>query len=327
LEPHFSEDSPTDLRVLVLTDGKSNRGVPPEEALAAANRIGAVVDAIIVGNDPDSNLRRIVTATGGECYQIGDLGEGFELLEAEGVVSLQARRGGLTKPPFQQRQMVDFAQASEKAITRGAAVKRVHAPQHDWSSKSVVDASSIKDVSDAMGPANSASAKRMLQELKQVVSGDSGVWLHSSTGVHIFPASDTMNFWRALIEGPEATPFEGGVFAVSVVIPDAYPLQPPNITMETPIYHCNVSDSGKLCLDILKDKWTPALTIPKCLEAARQMMKNPDPDNSLRQWIAELTLAHIKSHGSDTRYYEKAREHTCQHASVTIDEWKKKWNC
>merc|ERR1712004_450278 len=127
--------------------------------------------------------------------------------------------------------------------------------------------------------------------------GELVVWLHSNQGVHIFPAPDTLNFWRALIEGPEDSPFRGGVFALSVVIPDSYPFKPPQIRFETPIYHCNVNDSGGICLNILKEKWNPALTIPKCLEAIRRMMKDPDTDDSLRQWIAELTLAHISSNG------------------------------
>merc|ERR1719160_1573461 len=32
LEPHFGEDSPVDLRILVLTDGQNNSGARPEEA-------------------------------------------------------------------------------------------------------------------------------------------------------------------------------------------------------------------------------------------------------------------------------------------------------
>jgi len=121
---HFTADSPTDLRVLVLTDGQNNAGADAADALKAVNQIGAVVDAIIVGNTPDANLRRIVNATEGECYQINSLGEGFELLEAEGVVSLRARRGGTDKPPFKMRETVNFGTISEKAMTQGAAVQR-----------------------------------------------------------------------------------------------------------------------------------------------------------------------------------------------------------
>ena len=50
LEPVFRTSPATDLRVLVLTDGDNNTGANPRQALAAVNEIGAVVDAIIVGD-------------------------------------------------------------------------------------------------------------------------------------------------------------------------------------------------------------------------------------------------------------------------------------
>merc|ERR1712151_293491 len=141
----FSPESSIDLRILVLTDGQSNTGIMPEAALQAVNKIGAVVDAIIVGDRPDANLRKIVTATEGECYQINNLGEGFELLEAEGVVSLHARRGGVDKPPFKLREMIDFGTASESTMTRGAAVKRAPVLAQKFAMKAVVDVASMKD--------------------------------------------------------------------------------------------------------------------------------------------------------------------------------------
>jgi len=329
LEPHFQKDPQADFRILALTDGQNNTGAPPEEALAAANAIGAVVDAIIVGDRPDANLRRIVSATGGECYQIRDLGEGFELLEAESVVSLKARRGDVEKPPFQPREMVDFASIAEKTMTCGAAVQRAPVVAPDFIAKAVVDVASLQDGAAVLSTVcnSSASTKRVLKELKQVSSGAASVWLHSGEGVHIFPAPESLHFWRALIEGPPNSPFEGGVFALTVRIPDNYPFAPPKITFETPVYHCNTSDSGGICLDVLQDKWCPDFTVPKCLEAIRIMLQTPDTDNSLRQWIAELTLAHQKSNGSDTRYYDKAHECTRRDASLTVTDWKQKWGC
>jgi ubiquitin-protein ligase len=330
LEKHFDADSQTDLRVLVLTDGQSNSGILPTEALAAVNRIGAVVDAIIVGDRPDADLRRIVNATGGECYQISNLGEGFELLEAEGVVSLRARRGGAEKPPFEKRKMVDFGSISEKSMISGVAVQRAPTLAPDLANKAVVNVASIADgavsVSGGCG-GGGASMKRVLAELKQVASGAVGVWMHSGEGIHVFPAPDNLNFWRVLMEGPQGSPFEGGVFALSVIIPDNYPFQAPRVTFETPVYHCNVSDSGKICLDILLDRWSPSLSVPKCLEAIRILLKEPDTDMSLRQWIAELTLAHQKSNGGDTRYVDKVRESVLRDASLSVADWKLKWGC
>merc|ERR1719401_2424467 len=123
LKRRYSRDSKTDLRILVLTDGQNNTGATPEQALDAANEINATVDAIIVGDSPDANLRRIVAATEGECYQISSLGEGFELLEAESVVSLKARRGGAEKPQFTPPADVDFGSIVEKSMTKGTNVK------------------------------------------------------------------------------------------------------------------------------------------------------------------------------------------------------------
>jgi len=57
------------------------------------------------------------------------------------------------------------------------------------------------------------------------------------------------------------------------------------------------------------------------------MLQAPCTDNSLRQWIAELTIAHEKSGGTDTRYFDKARECTSKEASAKVDDWKQRWGC
>eukprot|EP00927_Polykrikos_kofoidii_P038292 TRINITY_DN32636_c0_g1_i1.p1 TRINITY_DN32636_c0_g1~~TRINITY_DN32636_c0_g1_i1.p1 ORF type:complete len:575 (-),score=98.94 TRINITY_DN32636_c0_g1_i1:122-1846(-) len=336
LEVRFREDSPTDLRILVLTDGQNNCGVSAQDALLAVNRIGAVVDAIIVGDSPDANLRRIVSATEGECYQIQNLGEGFELLEAESVVSLRARRGGEEKPPFKRREAVDLASTAEKSMTSGNAVQRAPETSKSHAAAPVVDLKSlggtaaadlVKGPQAAGGPGERPSAKRIRKELGQVASGETVVWKHRGDGVHIFPAPDNIHFWRALIEGPTDSPFEGGVFALEINIPDDYPFKPPRIIFMTPIKHCNVGDSGQICLDVLKDAWSPSFTVPQILEIIRFMLGDPNTDDALRQWIAELTLAHKATNGADTRYYDMAREFTRQEASLTVAEFKAKWSC
>merc|ERR1712070_142041 len=196
LSRHFAPESSTDLRILVLTDGQNNIGASAQEALKAANSIGAVVDAIIVGNTPDADLRRIVSATEGECYQINSLGEGFELLEAEGVVSLRARRGGTDKPAFKRREDVNLDCIVQKCMTQGAAVQRAPVLAPDLATKAVVDVASI-DKDMACSSINSSSAKRLLKELKEIASGGDGIWAHSGEGVHIFTAPDNLQFWRA----------------------------------------------------------------------------------------------------------------------------------
>lgn len=37
----------------------------------------------------------------------------------------------------------------------------------------------------------------------------------------------------------------------------AFPKDPPNVIFMTPIYHVNISTNGLVCLDTIKDKWSP----------------------------------------------------------------------
>jgi ubiquitin-protein ligase len=66
------------------------------------------------------------------------------------------------------------------------------------------------------------------------------------------------------------TPEEGGVFTVDVTFPPDYPFQPPHIVFKTRVYDPNISSGGAICLDILKDKWVPALMINKVLLAPQR---------------------------------------------------------
>ena len=83
------------------------------------------------------------------------------------------------------------------------------------------------------------------------------------------PKGDNLFEWQALIFGPVDTPYEGGTFMLDIsLLRDTelsmgYPLKPPNITFKTKIYHPNINHDGQICIDILKDKWSPALTISK----------------------------------------------------------------
>ncbi|KAI8991782.1 ubiquitin-conjugating enzyme E2-16 kDa [Mycotypha africana] len=115
--------------------------------------------------------------------------------------------------------------------------------------------------------------------------------------------------WQATIMGPEDSPYQGGVFFLSIHFPTDYPFKPPKINFTTKIYHPNINSNGSICLDILKDQWSPALTISKVLLSVCSLLTDPNPDDPL---VPEL--AHIYK-TDRARYEATARDWTRKYAS------------
>ena len=90
-------------------------------------------------------------------------------------------------------------------------------------------------------------------------------------GISAFPSADgNLLSWGATIDGPEDTPYAKLTFKLSFAFPSNYPYAPPTVLFKTPIYHPNVDFSGRICLDILKDKWTAAYNIQTVLLSDRK---------------------------------------------------------
>ena len=120
------------------------------------------------------------------------------------------------------------------------------------------------------------------------------------------------------------SPYSGGVFFLAIHFPTDYPFKPPKVNFTTRIYHPNINSNGSICLDILRDQWSPALTISKgdsCSVPALQflltstvllsicsMLTDPNPDDPLVPEIAHVYKT------DRSRYEATAREWTRKYA-------------
>uniref|UniRef100_A0A672RJI4 E2 ubiquitin-conjugating enzyme n=1 Tax=Sinocyclocheilus grahami TaxID=75366 RepID=A0A672RJI4_SINGR len=77
------------------------------------------------------------------------------------------------------------------------------------------------------------------------------------------PVGEDLFHWQATIMGPNDSPYQGGVFFLTIHFPTDYPFKPPKVAFTTKIYHPNINSNGSICLDILRSQWSPALTVSK----------------------------------------------------------------
>ena len=126
------------------------------------------------------------------------------------------------------------------------------------------------------------------------------------------PYVDNLRYFDVTIDGPPDTPYEGGQFKLELFLPEDYPMSAPKVRFLTRLYHVNVDRLGRyvevavvceprtltssalphsICLDILKDKWSPALQIRTVLLSIQALMSSPNPDDPLDAKVAEAWLA------------------------------------
>mmetsp|Transcript_11854 Transcript_11854/g.17674 ORF Transcript_11854/g.17674 Transcript_11854/m.17674 type:complete len:197 (+) Transcript_11854:67-657(+) len=111
----------------------------------------------------------------------------------------------------------------------------------------------------------------------------------TKSGVQCVPVNGSMVNLEGRIKGPEGTPFEGGNFKIEIKITNGYPFEPPKMKFLTKIWHPNISSqTGAICLDILKDQWSPALTIKTALMSLQALMCSPEPDDPQDAEVAKM---------------------------------------
>lgn len=192
---------------------------------------------------------------------------------------------------------------SSAASTNQSGSSMTEAPAQMPPSPSTVVSAPNKPVklSNAKKQSNnvlSTSAKRISKELAEIT-------LDPPPNCSAGPKGDNLYEWLSTIFGPPNSVYENGIFYLEIHFSTDYPFKPPKVTFKTRIYHCNVNSQGGICLDILKDNWSPALTISKVLLSICSLLNDCNPHDPLVGSIATQYLNNREEHDRIAKEWTK----------------------
>jgi ubiquitin-conjugating enzyme E2 D/E len=314
---HAAGAPPPKKRIFVLTDGEDNASNhAPWQVTQYMQKNEIVCDCIPLAGD-SSILHAVCTASGGMCFNVVSEQQGSALFEREPVLHLASREQPAEKP----RAVEDLSsfQAFVDLGKRTCPVDHIQKIESKMLHAPVLKPADVA-ASISVGSASS-SLKRILREYKQIADNP-GIGL-SSLGTaatwSVFVCANNVHNWKAVLQGLPA-PYLGGCYLVTISIPADYPCKPPRINFETPIYHPNINADGRICLDVLKDAWSPTLSIATLLSSVLNLVLTPNSDDPLDVWKAELFRV------NPAQYYGEAQKHTTDHASESFDALSRRCN-
>lgn len=300
-------------RILVLTDGADTASrTEARDVCAALQREGVVVDSVVIGSEIEKHtLRAISVATGGCAFHPKSIDEALRLFETETILSLRLRA-----PTDSHRPRAPIASDIDLMGLAGGRLgahegwdepPEARVPEGMREAVSLPARALNHALVDARGRASSnGRLKRILRELSAYVRAPHPAF-------DVFPSEVQLDLWQLLLKGPDGTPYTNGVFHLWMRFPRDYPAEAPEVRFLTPIHHCNINSSGKVCHSVFDRNWTTDTSVSAVLSCVYGLLLEPEPDDPLDSVLAMQFIS------SRSAYDAAAAEKTRAKASASYD--------
>ncbi|CAG8522793.1 1834_t:CDS:2 [Funneliformis caledonium] len=98
--------------------------------------------------------------------------------------------------------------------------------------------------------------------------------------------------WDVGIPGVKGTPWEYGLYKLTISFSEDYPIKPPKCKFSPPLFHPNIYPSGTVCLSILNEEegWKPCITVKQIVLGIQQLLNEPNPASPAQAKAYELFI-------------------------------------
>jgi len=309
-------------RVLVISDGDDVGSA--QQPWVVAERLCKnfiVVDAVIVSSDDACGmLVALCHMTQGLAFRPGSIDEGLALFEQEAFLQLDMRKPAPRyRGKFDEATMTDMAgkatfdrSAVNKVIQTATANVPLAVPKYVIYMNRNVQIPSPR-------------MRRILRELHYAASvqdehargldeDGNPVSVYDSE-IRVYPFRGNLDQWRVYVKGCEGTPYEGKWWYMYVTFPPTYPVSPPVFRFISRPYHLNVSEEGRICLNMIERGYMTTSVVVEMIQRIRSLFLMPDIDTPIQ--LAKLDL--FKSNRAE--YDRRARESTELYGMNSPEEW------
>lgn len=146
-----------------------------------------------------------------------------------------------------------------------------------------------------MAGSGSQAKKRLMRDFRKLQD-------EAPEGVQGAPLDNNIMVWQAVIFGPDDTAWEGGIFKLLLEFSEDYPTKAPAVKFVSQMFHPNIYNDGKICLDILTNQWSPIMDISGLLTSIQSLLSDPNSASPANAEAASL-------YDRDRReYHRKVRE-------------------
>ena len=298
-------------RIICLTDGEDCLSKKsPLHTARLAMESGVTVDSVLIGYG-NRKMKSISLATGGCCFLPPSLTEALKLFEMEEVLTLASRQ---CKPLCQ---LDSLDEAFLRRLENPTLYKYHEKPPRLIPLELSAPVVSVRTklhraASGPVGPGAGGDERRVRRILKELAI----MQREKHPNLEIYPNENDVGFWRMLLTGPEFTPYQSAAFLLYVRFPLAYPEAPPEVRFITPIYHCNINSSGRICHSVFGRNYTSDMEFRALMDCVFGLLCEPEPGDPLDSNMAE-------EYFSRRQEYNQMAENWCvHHCTKSLEDWR-----